>query len=240
MIPKTIFYAWFGPNPLPEDVKKNINNWKKLNPDFVVKRINEESFDINKYKFTKEAYDAKDWVFIVDVARLETIYKNGGFYLDTDVELIKPLSEFIDNKSVWALEDSDAINPGSMFGAQTRDDDISNILDIYKNKHYISGSDDMISVPIVSNYFLKKGFKVKNKKQYLSNKTLILPTDYFTPFHYWGGGHITKRTVGIHRFKGSWKDGTLKTSFRVKRQLVLLFPGLYYGVRRFREKLKQR
>lgn len=43
------------------------------------------------FSFTKEAYASKDWAFVSDVARLYTIYKNGGIYLDIDVELIGSL-----------------------------------------------------------------------------------------------------------------------------------------------------
>ena len=30
-IPKVIHYCWFGKKPLPEEYKKNIENWKKKN-----------------------------------------------------------------------------------------------------------------------------------------------------------------------------------------------------------------
>lgn len=241
MIPKRIYYAWFGPRPLPDKVKKNIAHWKKMNPDFEIKRINEDNFELNKYLFAKEAFQKKEWVFVVDVARLDIIYNNGGYYLDTDVELIRPLDdEFSKYNSIWALEDSDAINPGSMFGAVKHDKNLKNILDIYKNRSFSDNEDENISVPIISSYFLKHGFKVKNRKQYLDeNKAIILPTDYFTPLHYWGGGHITKRTIGVHRFEGSWNDSSFSTIFRLKRQLMLLCPRTYYLIRHFRESMKK-
>ena len=238
MIPRVIYYAWFGCNSLPTEAVKNIEGCKKLNPEFKIEKIDENNFDINKYSFTRKAYENKDWAFVSDVARLDIIYNNGGFYLDTDVELIKSLDSFIQCKSVWALENSDAINPGSFFGAMKKDEDIAKILDIYGHKDYESGSDDMIIVPIISNYFMQKGFKIQNKKQYLYNKTLILPTEFFTPFHYWGGGHITKNTVGIHHFKGSWQDDHFTIAFKIKKQLMFLWPRIYCKVRKISEKIR--
>ena len=41
----------------------------------------------------KQAYEAKKWGFVPDYARLDIIYKYGGIYLDTHVELIKSYDE---------------------------------------------------------------------------------------------------------------------------------------------------
>lgn len=37
----------------------------------------------------KEAYESKIWGFVPDYMRLDIIYKYGGIYLDTDIEMIK-------------------------------------------------------------------------------------------------------------------------------------------------------
>ena len=85
MIPKKIYYVWFGKKPLTEKIKQNIRTWKKFNPDFEIIQINEENFDISKYSFVKEAYHHKKWAFASDVARLDTIYNHGGFYFDVEI-----------------------------------------------------------------------------------------------------------------------------------------------------------
>ena len=78
MIPKIIHYCWFGGNPLPTDVKRCIESWKKMCPDYEIKRWDESNFDVNAHPFTKAAYEAKAWAFVSDYARLKVVCDNGG------------------------------------------------------------------------------------------------------------------------------------------------------------------
>ena len=91
MIPKMIHYCWFGGNPLPDEVKKYMETWKKYCPDYEIKEWNERNFDVNQNQYCSEAYEAKKWAFVSDYARLKILYEHGGIYMDTDVEVCKPL-----------------------------------------------------------------------------------------------------------------------------------------------------
>lgn len=232
MIPSKIYYVWFGNKPLPQKSREYIKGWKKLNPTFDIIEINENNFDFNKYKFSRKAFKEKKWAFVSDVARLDAIYNNGGFYFDIDVELLKPINILQKYKSVWALENSDAINSGLILGAEKYNKNIGSILDIYKNKEFKSTSYDSVCIPIVSGYFRKQGFKNKNKLQVLKDQTIILPSDFFAPYHYWGGGRITGRTIGIHHYAANWDTGKLPLSTKIKRELVFRIPSIYYGIRK--------
>ena len=90
MIPKKIHYFWIGGNPKPESVLYCIDSWKKYCPDYEIIEWNESNYDFTKNEYMRQAYEAKKWAFVTDYARLDVIYKYGGIYLDTDVELIKP------------------------------------------------------------------------------------------------------------------------------------------------------
>ena len=103
-IPKVIHYFWFGNNPKPKIVKKCIASWKKVCPDYEIKEWNESNFDVNICDYTREAYEAKMWGFVSDYARLWVIYRYGGFYLDTDVELIRSLDTLRQNKTFFASD----------------------------------------------------------------------------------------------------------------------------------------
>lgn len=78
MIPKIIHYCWFGGNPLPELAQKCIASWKKYCPDYEIKEWNESNFDLNCCDYVREAYEAKKWAFVSDVARLYAICKAAG------------------------------------------------------------------------------------------------------------------------------------------------------------------
>jgi mannosyltransferase OCH1-like enzyme len=95
MIPKVIHYCWFGGKPLPELAKKCIASWKKKCPDYEIKEWNETNFDLSSNRYLQEAIKMKKWAFASDYIRLAVLYNEGGIYLDTDVEILKPLDKFL-------------------------------------------------------------------------------------------------------------------------------------------------
>ena len=104
MIPKVIHYIWFGRGEKDDRTKHCIETWKKIMPDYEIKEWNEDNFDINYNDFTKQAYKCKAYAYVSDVARLWVLYNYGGIYMDTDVEVYKPLDEFLDQEAFSGFE----------------------------------------------------------------------------------------------------------------------------------------
>jgi len=101
---KTLHYFWFGGAEKPRLVKKCIESWQKFLPDFEIKEWNESNFDIGGTAFTQGAWEAKKYAFVSDAARFIVLYRYGGLYFDTDVELIKPLGDLLDNEAFAAMK----------------------------------------------------------------------------------------------------------------------------------------
>jgi mannosyltransferase OCH1-like enzyme len=94
MIPKIIHYIWFG-----DQSKKpieRINRWKEILKDWDFLEWNESNLDINKYSYVRSAYNTKRFGICIDPFRPFILYNNGGVWLDTDVEIYKDLSVFLD------------------------------------------------------------------------------------------------------------------------------------------------
>ena len=104
MIPKKIHYFWFGGNEKPKSVVKCIDSWKKYCPDYEINEWNETNFDVHCMPFVEQAYEAKKYAFVSDVARLIVVYEQGGIYMDTDVEVLKPLDDLLDNYAYMSFE----------------------------------------------------------------------------------------------------------------------------------------
>ena len=97
-IPKVIHYCWFGGHEKPKLINKCLETWKRYLKDYEIMEWNEENFNIDICSFTKEAYEDKKWAFVSDYCRLWVLYNYGGIYLDTDIEILKPLDDLLDNK----------------------------------------------------------------------------------------------------------------------------------------------
>ena len=95
MIPKVIHYCWFGKKPLPKSAIKCIRSWEKYFPSYEIKEWNEENYDLFACPYVKEAYESKKWAFVSDYARFDILYKYGGLYFDTDVEVIKSFDSIL-------------------------------------------------------------------------------------------------------------------------------------------------
>lgn len=109
MIPKIIHYCWFGRGSLPELAQKCIASWKKYLPDYEIKEWNEDNFDVNIIPYTAEAYAQKKYAFVSDYARFWILYKYGGIYFDTDVEVIRSIDDIIAKGNFMGFE----TNPNS-------------------------------------------------------------------------------------------------------------------------------
>ena len=105
MIPKKIHYIWFGKGEKNDRIKQCIESWKKYMPDYEIIEWNEDNFDIDCNEFCKQAYENKKYAFASDVARLKVLYEYGGIYMDTDVEVYKPLDEFLNEEGFTGFED---------------------------------------------------------------------------------------------------------------------------------------
>ena len=103
-IPKVIHYCWFGRNPLPKMAVKCIASWRKFLPDYEIKEWNEDNFDVNIIPYTKDAYADGKYAFVSDFARFWILYRYGGVYFDTDVEVIKPMDDIIGRGPFMGLE----------------------------------------------------------------------------------------------------------------------------------------
>lgn len=234
MIPKKIHYCWFGGKELPEDVKKYIETWKKYCPDYEIIEWNENNFDVTQNQYCKEAYEAKKWAFVSDYARFWILYKYGGIYLDTDVEIIRPLDDIIAKGPFMGCErDGDknkataiAVAPGLGLGVNPGLGLYKEMLDLYDTLHF-KNPDGSFNLKTVVQYttetLVKHGLQNTNQIQKCAG-IYIYPQEYFCPKDFETGVlTITENTYTIHHFDGSWLTNIqkLKKFFRLLLHKIL-------------------
>lgn len=89
---------------MPQSQKKCIEGWKKLMPDYEIKRWDESTFDLDSFPLAKFACDVKKYALASDVCRYNVLSKYGGIYLDTDVEVFKRFDDFLNCNFFTAIE----------------------------------------------------------------------------------------------------------------------------------------
>ncbi|MBE6964753.1 MAG: glycosyl transferase [Ruminococcaceae bacterium] len=230
-IPKVIYYCWFGKGKLPKLAQKCIKSWKKYCPDYRIVCINEENFDVSQNRYAAEAYKAGKWAFVSDYARLCVIYDNGGIYLDTDVELIKPLDKLVEGSGYMGFDDNGIISTGLGFACEKGSELIAALLADYEGIPFIlpDGTYDITPCPERNTETLiKLGMDIADKDQVFMGMRM-LPEDYLCPMKYYSGRKIiTENTYSIHHFCASWISPTAKRTLFVKRIVgVKLYDKLY-------------
>lgn len=208
MIPKVIHYCWFGKNPYPDDFQKYLLSWKKYCPDYEIIEWNEDNFDINSNAYVKEAYECRKWAFVTDYVRLWAISNFGGIYMDTDVEVIKPLDEFLFEDAFSGFESEQYVPTGIMAGI-AHQPAVEDLLKEYDTRHFIDEDGNMLlntNVEYITDYFVSKGLVLNNCKQTINGFTLY-PNDYFCPKNSRTLAiEVTDNSYTIHHFAGSWEE----------------------------------
>ena len=193
---------------MPEDNLKCIESWKKFLPDYKLMLWNEDNYDVNSIKFTRQAYQKKKYAFVIDPGRLQLLREHGGIWLDTDIEIIKNLDPLLELPAFMSFESDTLLHTGivgSEKGAAWTDEYWK-----YMNKKpFIRWNGRLNKTPstvIISRILKKRGVKLDNTFQIYDDSLHIFPKDYFCPKDYKTGKiTITDNTYCIHHFAGSWK-----------------------------------
>lgn len=209
MIPKIIHYFWFGGGKKPEIFYKCLASWKDKAPDFTIMEWNEDNFDIHFCTYSTQAYESKLYAFVSDAARFQILCEQGGIYLDTDVELLKPLDSLLDNQLFMGFEDSRSVAPGLIIGTVPEDPIIKALNREYKSRTFLAedGLPDKTTVCQITSALLEKsGFHMDGSQQCIDGHTLY-PKSYFCPLDFKTGlMNITPDTYTIHHYAATWHD----------------------------------
>lgn len=221
-IPKVIHYCWFGHNPLPERYKEWMKSWKKYCPDYEIVEWNESNYDITKNEYMKQAYEAKRWGFVPDYARLDIIYEHGGIYLDTDVEIVKPLDNLLYQNSFCGMQSDLRIALGLGFGAKKNMNIIKKMRELYnEKKFYREEGKEKIKVDpdYQTEFLLKNGYEMTGDFQEIDGLR-IYPAKVLSGLI---GYELlsTDDTYTIHHFDGSWVDDTVRKRAKYLKELYL-------------------
>lgn len=209
-IPKVIHYCWFGPSPLPKLAEMCIDSWRRYMPEYELRLWTEQEFDVESIPFTRAAYREGRYAFVSDYVRLWAIYKFGGIYLDTDVELKRSLDP-ICQRGPWLGREETAEgylpNLGVGFALPPKHWLSRAMLDHYQELMFPRSYKEKTKITIVETLrFILENYHLEYRDKYQKIEDVsIYPSAYFAPRQYYSGRmHITGETYSVHHYVGSW------------------------------------
>lgn len=240
-IPKKIHYCWFGRGEKPELAIKCIESWKKFLPDYEIIEWNEDNFDVNMNRYVKEAYENKKFAFVTDFVRLYVLYNYGGIYMDTDVEVLKPLDIFLKHPAFSGFENNNFIPTGIM-ASKKNNKWVKLLLDDYNDISFVKedGTFDLTTNVIRISNTTQKNYALKLDNTYQDlGDVVFYPHDYFCPKD-WDTGdiYLTENTYTIHHFSGSWHTKKEKKQLAKKQDLIDKY-GKDEGIERYKKYLNR-
>lgn len=208
MIPKIIHYCWFGRGEMPEQAKQCIASWHKFMPDYEYRRWNEDNFDVAQNAYAKESYDAHKFAFVSDYVRLWALECEGGIYLDTDVEVLKPLDDLLDYHAFAGFEGSKHLPVGTcVMASEAHGEWVKEQLEAYRDRRFLKddGSFDLTTnVQFISAKMAEHGF-VQNGEEQDYKDLHVFPVEFFSPRQTTGEYLRTEHTYCDHLGMASWE-----------------------------------
>jgi hypothetical protein len=105
---------------MPEAHRRYIAGWRRLMPDWQVMAWTDADLDWS-VRYVQEAYATRGWNRLSNYLRAWALHHHGGFYLDTDVELVRPLDPLLGEEAVLGFqctEPGPSMVNGAVFGAR--------------------------------------------------------------------------------------------------------------------------
>ncbi len=227
MIPVKIHYCWFGGNPKSAVIEKCIASWRKYFPDCEIIEWNESNFDIDCNLYVRQAYGAKKYAFVSDYARFWALEKYGGLYFDTDVEVIRPFGELLEQEAFAGFETPEFIAPGLvLYTKEPGHPTIRRAKEWYEQASFLDEKGERIKINVCgmfTNILKEYGFQPNNQLQTCGGMTLY-PIEYFCPYDDATGVlKKTGNTYCIHWYAKSWMSPGRILRNRITRIIHRLF-----------------
>lgn len=220
-IPHVLHYCWFGRKPKPKLVTQCMLSWKKYLPGWEIKEWNEDNYDVNHSEYAAQAYRSKAYAFVADVARFDILHRYGGVYVDTDVELIRPIpEEILEHPAFGGMQSDGWVAPGLIFGAVPSHPFVQEMLSYYET-HPFQGTHDLKEtvVTYTTDALRKYGYQINGAYQELHG-VAVYPSCVFCGYDI--GLHeavITPNTISVHHYAASWVSGRRKIKLCLLRLL---------------------
>lgn len=224
-IPKVIHYIWLGTRPLDKVSIKCMKTWEKYLPDYEVKKWGDEECRdiIAANKYASQAYEAKKYAFVSDYIRVYVLYHYGGVYMDTDVQIFKPIDRFLSENAFSCFEEGGQI-PTALMASEKGNDWMKLLLEDYDHRVFIDDKgvmDTSTNVETITRLSKSMGFVPNGKEQIFGPGVHIYTKDYFCPIGLTNQNDdcFSDNTYAAHLYNGSWRSPLRQWLSKTRKRL---------------------
>ena len=240
VIPKVAHFIWLGARPFPIESIRRIKSWRKHNPDWricfwtdsPISALPVEGMErrlVSEFPFCQlkeEFYESDNWGEKADLLRYEIVYREGGVYVDHDVECVRPFAPLMGLDFFACLEPPHR-NPGrrlrvfsgnALFGARAHHPIFLAVMGEVKRgwervgAEYPHADFESETARVLNRTFNPFSVGVLEEMGKEGRRDLVLPPPYFFYKGLRAKRQIpsfegNERIYAIHTFCGSWADG---------------------------------
>jgi hypothetical protein len=200
-IPRRIHFCWYGGAPLSELNQRCLKTWKDTMPGYSIVRWDESNL-IDSSPYVKLSLARKRYAFAADYMRLHALYEEGGIYLDTDIEVVKPFDELLEHQFFMGYQAPGSVAVG-VIGAVKGHPFLKLIMDTLDadarvNKAKLEPLPDRVTELI---------------KHHPDDSLTLLPEEYFYPYNPYSSvvirqkpllSNMSANTFCVHHWEGTW------------------------------------
>lgn len=223
MIPRIVHYIWVGPKPLPEPDRRRVEEWRTMMPDWEFRFWSNETVDFSS-RYLWQAYSVRAWNRVSDYTRMDALSKFGGVYLDTDIDLLRPLDPLRGDSAFLGFQAGDErpgeLVNGAVFGAAPGHWLPVSIRRIFDEE--FDGRTDIGSFAgpgLITRVLRGHGLERYSDQPVKVRDVTLYPKRYFYPYSWtetYSPDVISPDTYAVHRWAETWvvKQPTFRTRAR--------------------------
>jgi mannosyltransferase OCH1-like enzyme len=207
MIPKRVHYCWFGNNPETELMESCLLSWKKLLPDYEVKRWDEKNSPM-LFGYLQRAAKHKKWANMSNFVRLYALFAEGGIYLDTDVQVVKSFDSLLGFRAFLGCESKDPRVNNAVFGSEPGHPFVLRMMCALFSSFSGQEPANESSPILTTRLLIERGLKGYSETTQIVANVAIFPVRYFYPFYLgevFRPACITPDTYTLHHWAKSWR-----------------------------------
>lgn len=180
-----------------------LDSIKRYLPDWNIRIWRDDDIIINNCEYYSKMLSDKRYAYASDYLRFKILYEEGGIYVDTDVEFVRPIDDLIECGEFYATEQkTDRVTSGLiMFCPNTKSPIMKSVMEYYEK---LDGSKYVPDGEVLAETLKEYKYMPLDENQILSNGIHIYDSTYFCQ-------NDNDNARAIHHYFNSWMDGVTYT-----------------------------